>query len=182
MDWKTAGVDLVKALAWPLLVLAVFWQLRSEIRLLLGRLVKITWKDAALDFVQGTEQVKTLVEAVPGRKVTMAMDAALVEAPKLDPSRLFDNELAAPRTLVEITWDWVRASLWAAAERRGIKPEGYIAPSQLARKLRLEVPLLTALDSLERLRNEVTHTPIPALTKTDAVLYRDAAEQFVAKL
>ena len=84
-------------------------QLRPEVHLPPERLVKITLKDAGLDVVQSTEQVRTLLNALPGRRVGEAMEAALVEAPRLDPRRLPGNELAAPDQAIHLigicSWD-----------------------------------------------------------------------------
>ncbi len=139
----------------------MFWQLQSEIRLysetpredhLEGRGVEFCTRRRSGEDFSGCD---SRTEGGDGNGCCLGRSA------KLDPLRLFDNEPAAPRALVEVIPDWGRASLWAAARRRDIKAEGYRAPSQLARKPRPEAPLLGALDSLERPRNEGARAPMP---------------------
>lgn len=64
MEFFSALVELIQGVAWPLVVLAVIWHFRSEVRGLLGRLVKIGRGGA--EFQPGDQSPKSDEE--PGLK------------------------------------------------------------------------------------------------------------------
>lgn len=52
MDWKTFIVELVSALAWPLVVLFTIFQLKDRLAELIPRLRKLKHKDTELEFAE----------------------------------------------------------------------------------------------------------------------------------
>jgi hypothetical protein len=57
LDWKTFIVELVKALAWPVVITVLIFQLKDKITELLPRLRKVKHKDTELEFAEGVSKL-----------------------------------------------------------------------------------------------------------------------------
>ncbi len=63
LDWKTFTVEIVKAVAWPLVVAVIAFQLKDKISELLPRIKKLKHKDTELEFAEGVSKLVREQEA-----------------------------------------------------------------------------------------------------------------------
>jgi hypothetical protein len=57
LDWKTFIVEIVKAVAWPLIVALIAFQLKDKIADLIPRIKKFKHKDTELEFAEGVSKL-----------------------------------------------------------------------------------------------------------------------------
>ncbi len=68
LDWKTFIVEIVKAVAWPLVVALIAFQLKDKISELLPRIKKLKHKDTELEFAEGVSKLVREQEAKGNNK------------------------------------------------------------------------------------------------------------------
>lgn len=172
MDGPTFLVEVLKAVAWPGVVLTAVLLLRKQLRALVPLLTKLKYKD--LELVFGREAAEARAEAAnlpppPGR--------AVAPLPQISPEvqRLLS---VSPRAAIMEAWREVEQAARESAIRRQVSQPGLgtIAPGKLANLLAvhgiLEPPQLGLFHDLRALRNQAAHAP-------EFVLSEDAARDFV---
>jgi hypothetical protein len=63
VDWKTFIVEIVKAVAWPLVVGVIVFKLKDKVLELLPRIKKLKHKDTELEFAEGVSKLVREQEA-----------------------------------------------------------------------------------------------------------------------
>lgn len=179
MDLPTFVVELIKALAWPGVVLTVVLLLRKQLRALLPLLTKLKYKDLELAF--GREAAEARAEAAelpppPGRTLAQLPPVSLAVQRLLTVS---------PRSAVIEAWREVEeAARDVAISRQVMQPGlGTIPPGKLANVLAahniLQPPHLGLFHDLRALRNQAAHVPEFALSDEAARDYVGAAARLI---
>jgi hypothetical protein len=177
MDWMTFTVELVKALAWPAVVLYVLINYRDKLAALLPNLKKLEAGPLKAEF--GAEAAKVLEEAETIRIQEGVSDSMIVMSaqehaglagevdhiiPKKQPEKL--NKLFAltqPTAAILLAWDNIEIALLAAVEKHGVYvPERHTQNPQIWLNALVAQGLVTdetrkIVDELRALRNQVAH-------------------------
>lgn len=157
MDWKDFVAQLVDSLAWPLVALFVFWQLKDRFGELIPRLKTVKHKDTELEF---TELVTELVaEAKLDDQLLPAS-----EAPNSKDNYDFLVRLAeiSPRSAILESFRAVEsaASIAVAKAHPALESRSARNPAQRFGLLRgkvLDDVQIKRLNDLRRLRNKAAH-------------------------
>lgn len=168
-------VDLVKALAWPVAVIWLGYIFRNEIRMLLGRVSTLKYKDLEAKFekdLTAAEEVakKTIAEKT---KNISGDDEPVYPAPyDTRYEQLLRISDESPRAALLEAWIEVESSLSEAAEKFDI----YNSRRAPARKVVIELintgkyakTILPLFEDLRTLRNEAAHAPqfVPSKRQT----------------
>ena len=154
LDWKTFIVEMVKAVAWPLVFGIVAFQLKDKITELLPRLRKLKHKDTELEFAEGVD-----------RLVRQQESADNVVTSEIKEKHTFLLKLAdiSPRSAVleafreiEISSDKVISKIPASHSAHG-RGRISIQMHQQLERLSLSKVEINMFDELRMLRNKAAH-------------------------
>ncbi len=161
-----AVTSLVDSLAWPFAAVWIGYLFRSEIRILLGRVSHLKYKDLEAKFELELNEIEA-----EARKVMLSTQRRATEDEEPIYPPPYDDRYAqllriaeeSPRVALLEAWVDVEAALSEAAERFKI----YTHPHQMSSKTiislintgRYAKTVLPLFDSLRGLRNEAAHTP-----------------------
>ncbi|MND71246.1 hypothetical protein D3C76_570750 [compost metagenome] len=156
MDVLTFISELIKALAWPVVVVTVLVLLRPELKALAPFLKKLKAGPVVAEFERDVNQLKEMVDE-PAKPVPPL-------SPEVRASKEFLFELAAvhPRSAIQESWVRVEAAGRAALARSSADPgKTYITAARLAQALSgigaLSETQVTLYHELRRLRNDAAH-------------------------
>jgi hypothetical protein len=154
VDWLTAGVECVKALAWPVVVSVIFLCCQAEIKKLIGRLRRAKHKDWELEFEEALKQVG---EALPSPKREQVSEAS---------KQVVEQLTLSPRDAIIDGWARVEAAVLNAAKRKDlnfshIPPAArfWTAWTYLANKAAIPEYMPSVMPLLSMIRNRVFHDP-----------------------
>jgi hypothetical protein len=170
MDFGTFIVRLVEALAWPTVVLVVFWTLRGQVGALVGRIRRLKWKDAEAAFSEELDKAEEKVPPPP---------------PTEKPSDMEEQRATAqlpPAYIVQQAWLRVEHALGAASDQLGLSPTARLNYAKRLQRLNLSPEEADLLRQLRALRNQAVHSQQPDITVTDALRYKDLAESLAHRI
>ena len=174
MDLFTFTVEIIKALAWPLVTLAVALIFRMQLRLLLGRIKKGKVGPAEFEF---EESVKALRDE--------AAELTDKEPPKLPPTTLKHLE-SNPRDAILAAWLEVEQSIRRLLEVKGFATHATASPLRSIQKAQslgiVDQIYIDLANELRHLRNRATHeidfNPSPESVIDYVRLSRELADVF----
>jgi hypothetical protein len=153
VDLVTAGVEVIKAIAWPSVVGLGFLLFKTEIRELFSRISRLKHKETEIEFREGV--LKPLREGITTRTPESSSVPPKRIAGSLD--ELVSLANASPRSAVLNAWHWFKKNLIEIAEKLGWEYPDDSDDSQgkfsnavayLARTNRLPMGVLTAIETL----------------------------------
>lgn len=155
MDVLTFISELVKALAWPVVVVIAFMLLGPELKALAPFVKKLNVGPVKAEFERDVNQLKEMLD--PAKPISPL-------SPEVTASKEFLFQLAAlhPRSAIQESWVRVEAAGRAALIRLSIMPaKSYITAASLAEALSgvgaLNQTQVTLYHELRRLRNNAAH-------------------------
>ncbi len=186
MDWLTALVEAVKALAWPVTVLSIIYLLRTSLRELLSSIYegKLRYKD--LEVVINRKLVEA--RSALGDKATPATEEKNIALG--DPSaKLLELAQQSPRAAVLESWLLVESAILSIAARlqqTDSKPSKR-SPYQLLHAVLqssevVPASVSTAISKLRDIRNQTVHASDYQPTVDDAEEYVLLSSAVVADL
>jgi len=159
VDWLTAGVECVKALAWPIAVVVLACFFGTEIKRLVPRLRRFKHGESEVEF---SEILKQVGEIVPKPKLEQAR-LIIGEASQ---SRKLSLGFSSPRDSIIYGWAHVEAAVLDAAKRKGqnlskVPPAArfWAAWTFLANNAPIPDYMASAMALLVMIRNRVVHDP-----------------------
>jgi hypothetical protein len=170
--------ELVRALAWPVLIAFLAFLLRKPLRELIPLLTRLKYKDLELDFRESMAVAKAeLQEALPTAK-----KAFTPRATTTDPLVTL-AEHSAPAAIMK-AWEQVEIASRLAAHRSGLfSPADETNTTRVLRALEeariLDSPKVDLLHDLRGLRNLAAHSSDSALSFDDALNYIQLAQSMV---
>lgn len=186
MDWLTFLAAAIKALAWPAVAVVGLFVLKRNIgdllRSLGNRLEKAKGAGFELTFGKAIDQVEESLSAGEVKEISGRTSPQRIEAV---------SELAQlpPAYVVSQAWlkleDAIRRAAIIPERPPGVRRAPYRVTDyiELARRQGLlqddEVP---GVQQLRELRNQAAHSQDPGITVTDALRYRDIAENLIEKI
>lgn len=185
MDALQFVVEIVKALAWPVVFLIIFYALRKPLATLIPLIEEFKYKDFVVKFRAVLEQAK--IEALPGSAPTA------LEAKKTDPFAqqrldLYKAATLVPTAAILQAWSILEEATLLKISELGLMPVGggIRGSSRLAHVL-LDRSAITLEDfklfhALRELRNQAAHKPDAGLTASDAEAYVDLALRFTEQV
>ena len=187
MDWLTFLAAVVKALAWPAVVVVALLVLKRNLgdllRSLGDRLEKAKGAGIELTFGKGVDQVEEILPASEPKEIVEPITIEKIEAvsglAQLPPSYIVSQAwLSLEQTFRDAVEIPNRPSL--NIRRSPYRVAEYI---DLARHQELlysdEVP---AVEQLRALRNQAAHSVDPGVTNTDALRYHDIANTLIEQI
>ena len=172
-------VDLIKGLAWPIVVVWLCYFFRSEIIKLLGRINRFKHGDTEVDF--GTELAKAEVEANKAQSRNPVQDESADTRTKED--QLLRIATMSPRAAINEAWVMVEDTLAASGFSSGT-PIPRFSPRSLvgvaAARSGLTPDLSELIQSLRKLRNRVAHEGNLNPTQEEAEAYIRSAIKSIA--
>jgi hypothetical protein len=183
MDWLTALTEIVKALAWPVAVIVVFFGIRKHLIELFPFLEKMKWKDLELQFSRKVREVAEEAAASLPPPAPGADGPAALSATRSKEQRLMELATVSPRAAILEAWLGVeRAAANALVRRNPGRAVGATRSQQNLRTLLGTEEILNGqqvrlFEELRELRNRATHFPDFSLTESDVRDYMRAAVQ-----
>jgi hypothetical protein len=179
VDALTFIAEMVKALAWPSMALALVLLLRKPIAELIPLLTRLKYKDLELEFGRRVAEVKAEAgEELPPPQTPAPLEAA-------EEQTLLELAKLSPRAAITEVWRQVELAALDGARRNDI----YISPSEAtspARVLRalerhrvIDAGKLGLVHDLRGLRNQAVHSPDFAVTSASALEYVQLARRVV---
>lgn len=182
MDWRTFIVELLKALAWPAVVLTVVLLIRKPLLDLIPYLQSAKLPGVELAF---GEQLRQLEEKAEGSKVLEA--SAEVGQTIQSPQETLRGHLerlaeVSPRAAISEAWRAIEAALIdvAGSEAASNVSLPYQLTQTLHKEGRLGDETLRFTKELRQLRNEAVHSHEANLSVNDALKYIQLAEGLIA--
>ena len=183
MDTLTFIAELVKAFAWPGLVIVLVLILRKPIRDLIPLLTRLKYKDFELEF---------------GREIKQVREEAAIEFPEEEPleallggvdERIYKLAQISPRAAVLESWLAVEQEAIQAAfdemQQKGHTPAVILpqnAISILRKSERIGSIISAIIRDLRSLRNQAAHAPEFALSSDSALEYALVATRLIKQL
>lgn len=168
--------SIVGSLAWPAVVIAVFYFLREPVKNLLPLLQKLKYKELELEFNRRVEEVRAeVVQELP------VLPAAAAPAQTDEITKAARLAETSPRAAVLEAWLSVEAAAFDAARRLdwAVPSEkssnGAFAMKFLERHPQVDRSIVGLLRELRSLRNQAAHAPEFALSKSAAIEYASSA-------
>lgn len=176
MDWLAFIAAMADALAWPLVVVLLFWVLRRPLLALLPQVTRLRYKELEADFGRAVAEVEAHVaQALPDSA------AARLPAPDGREARLAALASVAPGAAVMEAWREVEAAAKRLIAREQLQPDYQVpTPYRLIEQILQHARLLETrhvklFRELRLLRNKVAHAPDFDPTAEQAVEYVHAA-------
>jgi hypothetical protein len=197
MDKLTFIVRIVEALAWPIVAIIVFWNVREHAGDLIDRMKSLKWKDAEASFSEKLDEVGKII--ADSRDAAVLEDSprftgitreAIAEAVKEMPRYLEEIEKVStqsPSYAIDRIWTELSETLRMAAQKRGVSfPSSLRYTKKLTSGLGLSEADETAIQDLRRLRNEAVYDmgtgKRETISSTDALRYRDLASTIISRI
>ena len=185
MDWLTFLSKLVDSLAWPTVVLIVFFTFKEKLTDLIPFLRKLKIRDIEAEFGDGLREVGEKLATAPLQKLGKATNEPQLGSPREKLVRLAEN---APRAAVLEAWLLVEHSAVRLIQHENVADRSLrmVGPTIIRKYLdQTEIVTLNQRDSftkLRDLRNKVVHLADVTLPLEEVIEYVDLAlslsEQF----
>lgn len=182
MDWLTFGVELTKAVAWPVTTVIVTVLFRRPLAELIPFLKSLKYKDLEVEFSRGVEEVKQ--EAL----VAIPQAAEMTDSGNKTNNSLAQLANVSPRSAVLEAWRAVESEAIACINRNNLAPESM----SLKGHSRIGHVLLHAdvmnqdqfkvFHKLRELRNLAAHADDFTLGVEDAIDYTGSASRLADHL
>jgi hypothetical protein len=170
MDILTFLAEVIKAAAWPVVVLGLVAVLRKPLLDLIPSLQRFKYKDFAVEFGKRLDEVaKDVAEALPRAAAPKAL-----QPPKPERHKIVG---ASPRATILEAWLEVERAAVNTSRQLSLALKGVPArsPSQALRAVieseRLPRGMVSLVERMRALRNEAVHYP-------DFVLAPEAADEY----
>lgn len=162
-EWALYGLDVLKVIAWPLVILVIVVVFRTEITSVLSRITKLSGLGFSAELARSAREIAEQLEDVEGREDLNEGDLA-------EEFQIIDPSMAVLRAWIGL--EQVAAD-WSAALGRRRE-----TPVQLARFLvqheLLSADTLEPIRRLQVLRNEIVHS--------GAQISQDAARSLIESI
>jgi Domain of unknown function (DUF4145) len=178
MNTLTFIAEIIKALAWPVLIVFLVLLLRKPIRELVPLFTRFKYKDIELEFKQGMAVARAEIqEELPSRKNALASGAKMAGA-------LVRLAEASPSAAIMKAWEKVEIAARLTAHRGGLfSPADVTNTTRVIRALEegrvIDPRKVDLLHDLRGLRNLAAHSPDFALSTSDALDYIQWAQSMV---
>jgi len=202
MDWLTFIVELTKALAWPLTIVAIITLLRRPILQLIPDIRKFKFGDLEIDIGKELREVEKQAEtALPELKevtrtvsvVVEAVGKAEGKAEVIGQAGIIDtNDRArrlaelSPAAAVVDAWLELETALRKGASANDIAVNEGSNPVKLMKALmnleKVDRQTYEIFDKLRGIRNRAVHARSMDLTASQALEYREITKRLAAKL
>ena len=202
MDWLTFIVELTKALAWPLTIVAIITLLRRPILQLIPDIRKFKFGDLEIDIGKELREVEKQAEtALPELKevtrtvsvVVEAVGKAEGKAEVIGQAGIIDtNDRArrlaelSPAAAVVDSWLELETALRKGASANDIAVNEGSNPVKLMKALmnleKVDRQTYEIFDKLRGIRNRAVHARSMDLTASQALEYREITKRLAAKL
>ncbi len=176
MDWLQFCAEIVKALAWPGVVVFIFVYLRKPLTGLVPLLEELKYKDFVLKFRAGISEVKSEVRALPQSAEPTPQLSGSLDALR---GTLYSVALLSPTAAVVQAWAELETKLMERAFNLGIATtkDANRGNSRLGHAM-LEAGVFSPVDfrifhKLRELRNVAAHKADAGLQEKDARDYVD---------
>ena len=187
MDALQFVVEIVKALAWPVVFLVMFYSLRGPLAALIPLIEEFKYKDFVVKFRAALERAK--IEALPSTESELqALEVKKNGAFAQQRKDLYKAATLVPTAAVLQAWSVLEEAVLFKVSELGLLPAGggIRGSSRLAHAL-LDKSAITLEDfklfhSLRELRNQAAHKPDAGLTANDAEAYVDLALGFAERV
>ncbi len=169
LGWKEFIVRIVEALAWPAVVLVMFWFLRRQIADLIRRMKRFGWRDVEAEFAESlVEAEREIAEAdLPANPLTEDRMARRQDLVKLAET--------SPRTAVIEAWLDLESALRNRAPSDAIRSVDQVVNDLVAGGY-LPRGLTGPIFALRKARDTAAHAPDYSLPIESAIDYIDSAE------
>ena len=179
MDVYTFLADLVKALAWPIVVIVIVFMLRKPLAGLIPLLQRLKFKDLELEFGQKIERVRAEARS------ELPIEHPSPGLPADAQDRILKLAEVSPRSAVIDAWRELEQRLIETANaipefRDSRRKSPLDAIHILEGSKRLSPRVASLIEDLRSLRNRAAHAPEFALSSESAQEYLTAADQMVA--
>lgn len=177
MAWQALLVEMTKALAWPVVVLATVLLLRKNLIRLVALVSKVKYGDLEIQFSQQIEEAESIAAELPVPKATLValgqeLQAALAQIG------------AEPRSTILLAWLRLEAELIGKAKdifkslgKPEHRPGVGDAINVLVKNAKLSPETASLIQELRVLRNEAVHALEVQLSADDAAKYVDLANR-----
>lgn len=177
MDWKTFIVELMKAVAWPSVVVLVLSQFRESIANLMPRLEKFKHKDTEIEFSNSITRMETEISADED-VIAIAQTRPIGEQEQ--DKLLFKLAELSPRSAIIEAWRFLELSaIKAIARAYPDIPAPHLLNSKQMKGLMSDELLSEReyrdFEELRRLRNMAAHSENFDLSGRPAESYVDVA-------
>ncbi len=162
MSWLQFVASIVQSLAWPGVVVALVFILKSPIRALLGRIKTAKGYGVELSFSEAADRVRAAVAEIDERAAGQPGRLA-AQSPEVSLKQVRVPEDVDPTYTVLLAWQQVDEAVIKLAKRAGIEHagSGYLSPVMVMRELTsrgvVQDSYAVAVRSLGSLRNAVAH-------------------------
>lgn len=180
MHWMEFIVEILKALAWPIVTLTIMFKFRSEFFQLFSRLKKFKHRDTELEFDKGIHEIAKSLG-----KTDEKLANEVIERPYL--KRLEELLSISPRASIVEAWISVEHLLWKHVEEsfKGEIPPKVMSLKNVIRMVEYMGDLNESekqfLFELNRLRNLAVHSQDFELSTTAAKKYLTLVDDFVGE-
>lgn len=173
MDWPTFTVEMMKALAWPFVVLAVLLLYRPEVRGLLQRVKRGKLMSAEFEFEGRVAELRDRIGTTPTTEPAVPSD--LAQQAERDPRAVILTAWLEVQAVV----DHIVARHATAADARG---QGSVSLRVLHRLLHDTPEHIDAYNDLKDLRNRAVHDTSFSPRPSSVVEYAALAKSLAAAL
>lgn len=170
MDWLTFIAEIIKALAWPFAVIAIFLVLRKPIQNLLPFVQKLKWKEVEIEFGRQVQEIRAeLTQELPQTQIEnfarLSDDRAILRLAEVSP------RAAVLEAWREIELAALDAARLLAGEGFRNKTLTFDAIRTIERSEQVDRSLVGSLRELRALRNQAAHAPEFVISKEAAIEY-----------
>jgi hypothetical protein len=185
MDWKQFIANIVSSIAWPALIIVIFFIFKKEVAKIIQRLAHLKYKDLELEFAKVKQQAEELHKESPEELPTQK---SLIFTSLED--QVLDAVEHAPSAAILLAWSGLETAMASAVARLAISPEppSYRSPMHnieiLTKFGGLSKPHANLLQEMRMLRNKVAHekNAMQSITQDQALNYANVAIDMIQHL
>jgi len=165
--------NLIIGIAWPIAIVWIALSFRDEVRLLLGRVSTLKYKEMEAKFERTLSATKKQVKQLSNEE-RENWDKGKIKG-VLTTHELFQRiAKTSPRAAIIEYWVDLEAAISFAAEKAGIKKESAVeATSELVRNKCVTPDILPLVRDLKKLRNQAIHLADKSISEDEALTYLD---------
>lgn len=176
MDWLTFITEILKAVAWPIVVIVTVIILRTPLGELLGLLRKVKFKEFEVEFAQKVKQLKMDAAAV------LTKEPASTERDLVIGERIEEIASISPRAAVAEAWREVEVAIRKMFKMRGLSAKFTSRSTMQQVRSNLDSARWNLVSSLYDLRNKALHADERQVSEKEAVEYGRLAMRLANEL